>query len=166
MGDGLRHLHFDSVHCVVLLCDCCAQYNMLWMGDDPFFLQVGVLKLCLGTLLVIAQHSLICATWGSSIKRMNTSQWLLLSSAAHIQCNGRRIDRIQTSSRTFSFHHPDKKTDKKYRLKKYRLKKIQTKKYRLIYPSHGYTVLGADEIFKKYQAILACRGSLGTYRYM
>ena len=35
-----------------------------------------------------------------------------------------------------------------------------------IYPSHGYTVLAADEIFIKYQAILACRGSLGTYRYM
>ena len=35
------------------------------------------------------------------------------------------------------------------------------------YPSHGYTVLKADEIFKKYQAILACRGSLGTtYIYM
>ena len=35
-----------------------------------------------------------------------------------------------------------------------------------IYSSHGYTVLAADIIFIKYQAILACRGSLGTYRYM
>ena len=29
-----------------------------------------------------------------------------------------------------------------------------------IYPSHGYTVLAADEIFKKYQAILACSAVL------
>ena len=35
-----------------------------------------------------------------------------------------------------------------------------------IYPSHGYTALVANEICKKYQAILACWSSLGTYRCM
>ena len=35
-----------------------------------------------------------------------------------------------------------------------------------IYPSHGYTALVANKICKKYQAILACGSSLGTYRCM
>ena len=39
-------------------------------------------------------------------------------------------------------------------------------KYKSIYPSHGYTALVANEICKKYQAILACWSSLGTYRCM
>ena len=43
---------------------------------------------------------------------------------------------------------------------------ININKYMDIYPSHGYTALVADEICKKYQAILACRSSLGTYRCM
>ena len=36
----------------------------------------------------------------------------------------------------------------------------------IIYPSHGYTALVADEICKNYQAILVCWSSLGTYRCM
>ena len=36
-------------------------------------------------------------------------------------------------------------------------------KYIHIYPSHGYTAFVADEICKKYQTILACWSSLGTY---
>ena len=35
-----------------------------------------------------------------------------------------------------------------------------------IYPSHGYTALVANQMCKKYQAILACWSSLGTYRCM
>ena len=34
--------------------------------------------------------------------------------------------------------------------------------FMIIYPSHGYTALVADEICKTYQAILACWSSLGT----
>ena len=40
------------------------------------------------------------------------------------------------------------------------------RQYGCIYPSHGYTALVADEICQKYQAILACWSSLGTYRCM
>ena len=39
-------------------------------------------------------------------------------------------------------------------------------KYEVIYPSHGYTALVANEICKKYQAVLAFSSSLGTYRCM